>query len=68
VPRKTIPAEALVDLLRQLETLPARSHERREAVAQAARGYGVSEPTVYRALAERSLPEDCGVRIAARRA
>jgi hypothetical protein len=56
VPRKTIPAEALIDLSRQLETLPARSHARREAIAQAARGYGVSEPTLYRALAERCRP------------
>ena len=56
MPRKTIPSEALVDLTRQLEVLPPRSHERREAIAQAARGYGVSEPTVYRALAERCRP------------
>lgn len=57
MPRKTIPAEALVDLTRQLATLPARSHERRLAVAEAARGYGVSEPTLYRALAERCRPK-----------
>ncbi|MDB0542809.1 DDE-type integrase/transposase/recombinase [Ralstonia solanacearum] len=52
-----MPAEALIDLARQLSALPARSHERRLAVAEAARGYGVSEPTVYRALAERSRPK-----------
>ncbi|MGF6988064.1 hypothetical protein QFZ99_007628 [Paraburkholderia atlantica] len=57
VPRKTIPADALIDLARQLSALPVRSHERRLAVEEAARGYGVSEPTVYRALAERSRPK-----------
>lgn len=57
MPRKTIPAEVLVDLTRQLAALPARSHERRLAVAEAARGYGVSEPTLYRALAERCRPK-----------
>jgi hypothetical protein len=57
VPRKTIPAESLIDLTRQLAVLPVRSHERRLAVAEAARGYGVSEPTLYRALAERCRPK-----------
>jgi hypothetical protein len=57
VPRKAIPAEALIDLTRQLASLPPRSHERRLAVAETARGFGVSEPTLYRALAERCRPK-----------
>jgi len=56
VPRKTIPAEALIDLTRRLVALPARSHERRLIIAEAAQVFGVSEPTLYRALAERSRP------------
>jgi len=56
VPRKTIPAEALVDLTRRLVVLPVRSHERRLMIAEAAQVFGVSEPTLYRALAERSRP------------
>lgn len=56
MPRKTIPAEALIDLTRRLVALPARSHERRLIIAEAAQVFGVSEPTLYRALAERSRP------------
>jgi hypothetical protein len=56
VPRKTIPAEALIDLTRRLVVLPARSHERRLIIAESAQVFGVSEPTLYRALAERSRP------------
>jgi hypothetical protein len=56
VPRKTIPGEALIDLTRRLVMLPARSHERRLIIAEAAQVFGVSEPTLYRALAERSRP------------
>jgi len=36
--------------------MPARSHERRLIIAEAAQVFGVSEPTLYRALAERSRP------------
>ena len=57
MPRKTLPAEALVDLSRRLATLPSRSHERRLLVATTAMAYGVSEPTLYRALAERVRPK-----------
>ena len=57
MPRKTLPAEALVDLSRRLATLPPRSHERRLLVASAAHAYGVSEPTLYRALADRVRPK-----------
>jgi hypothetical protein len=56
VPRKTIPAEALIDLTRRLVVLPTRSHERRLIIAEAAQVFGVSEPTLYRALTERSRP------------
>lgn len=57
MPRKTLPAEALVDLSRRLATLPPRSHERRLLIASTAQAYGVSEPTLYRALAERGRPK-----------
>ncbi len=56
MPRKTIAAEALIDLTRRLVVLPVRSHERRLMIAEAAQVFGVSEPTLYRALAERSRP------------
>ncbi len=56
MPRKTIPAEALVDLTRRLAPLPPRSHERRLIIAEAAQVFGVSEPTLYRGLAERYRP------------
>ena len=55
--KKLIPAEVLVDLSRRLATLSARSHERRLVVAEAARALGVSEPTLYRALAKRYRPQ-----------
>ena len=57
VPKRLIPAEALVDLSRRLATLPPRSHERRLVVAEAAQAFGVSEPTLYRALAKRYRPQ-----------
>lgn len=55
--RRIIPAATLVDLVRRLATLPARSHERRLVIAETAHGYGVSEPTLYRALAECTRPK-----------
>jgi hypothetical protein len=57
VPQKLIPAEVLIDLSRRLATLSARSRERRLVVAEAARAFGVSEPTLYRALAKRYRPQ-----------
>jgi hypothetical protein len=51
VPRKAISAEALIDLHRQLATLAPRSHERRMVMHDTAALYGVSEQTLYRALA-----------------
>lgn len=50
MPRKTIPAEAQIDLTRRLVVLPPRSHERRLIIAESAQVFGVSEPTLYRAL------------------
>jgi hypothetical protein len=44
--RKAIAPEALLDLRRQLGTLPPRSTERRRLIQETAAFYGVSEPTV----------------------
>lgn len=57
MPRKIIPAEILIDLARRLAMLPARSHERRLIVSETAQAIGVSEQTLYRALAERYRPK-----------
>ena len=57
MPRKPIPAEALIDLTRRLATLAPRSHERRLMLGEAASLYGVSEQTLYRALAQRGRPK-----------
>jgi hypothetical protein len=57
VPTKQIAAEALLELHRRLATLPPRSHERRLVMQNTARLYGVSEPTLYRALAARGRPK-----------
>lgn len=57
MPRKIIPSETLIDLARRLALLPVRSHERRLVVAETAQAFGVSEPTLYRALAERCRPK-----------
>jgi hypothetical protein len=55
VPTKQISAEALLEL--RLATLPPRSHERRLVMQATARLYGVSEPTLYRALAAQGRPK-----------
>lgn len=55
--RKTLPAEALLDLRRRLEAFPARSSARREAVKEAASTYGVSQATLYRALQQSGKPK-----------
>ncbi len=57
MPRKIIPAEILIDLARRLAMLPARCHERRLIVSETAHAFGVSEQTLYRALAERCRPK-----------
>lgn len=54
---KPITVESLMDLQRRLGILPPRSHERRQVIQAAAQLYGVSEPTLYRALRERGRPK-----------
>jgi hypothetical protein len=56
MPRKAIPAEALVDLRRRLNQLPPRAPERRRIMQETAARYGVSEPTLYRAIEQRGKP------------
>jgi hypothetical protein len=60
MPRKAIASEALLDLRRQLGTLPPRSAERRRLIQEAAGFYGVSEPTLYRLLRQRRHPRSLG--------
>ena len=57
MPKKPIPVEVLIDLKRRLATFAPRSHERRLVIAEAAHVYGVSEQTLYRALAQQSRPK-----------
>jgi hypothetical protein len=57
MPKKPIPVEMLIDLKRRLAAFAPRSHERRLAIAEAAHVLGISEPTLYRALAQRSGPK-----------
>jgi hypothetical protein len=54
---KRVPPEAISDLHRRLSPLAPRSGERRLLVAEAARLYGVSTDTLYRALRERAVPK-----------
>jgi hypothetical protein len=56
MPKKRLVAEALIDLHRRLSALPSRSHDRRMIMRETAALYGVSEQTLYRALAERARP------------
>lgn len=56
MPRKAIPAEALVDLRRRLSQLPPRAPERRRIMQETAARYGVSEPTLYRAIEQHGKP------------
>src|SRR5687767_14391205 len=56
MPRKAIPAEALVDLRRRLSPLPARAPERRRLMQETAAFYGVSESTLYRAIQHQGPP------------
>jgi hypothetical protein len=55
--RKQISGEALIDLHRRLRVFPPRSHDRRFVMQEAAKLYGVSEQTLYRALRERTRPK-----------
>jgi hypothetical protein len=56
MPKKQLVAETLIDLHRRLNTLPTRSHERRMIMQETANLYGVSEQSLYRALAQRARP------------
>ncbi|HEY5707206.1 MAG TPA: hypothetical protein VIS96_16725 [Terrimicrobiaceae bacterium] len=56
MPKKQLVAEALIDLHRRLSALPSRSHDRRMIMQETANLYGLSEQTLYRALAERARP------------
>jgi hypothetical protein len=55
--RKPIPAEALLNLRRRLDTLPNRSRERRLVIEEIAALYDVSVDTLYRALRARMRPK-----------
>lgn len=54
---KRPPGEALVDLRRRLSLLSPRDPHRVETVTRAAQAYGVSVPTIYRALRELTRPK-----------
>ena len=60
MPHKAIAPEALLDLRRQLGTLPPRSAERRRLIQETAGFYDVSEPTLYRLLRQRKHPRSLG--------
>lgn len=55
--RLVIPAEALLDLQRRLQTFPPRSHERRIIIQQVAELYNISETTLYRELRAIGIPK-----------
>jgi hypothetical protein len=56
MPKKQLVGEALIDLHGRLSALPSRSHDRRIIMRETATLYGLSEQTLYRALAERARP------------
>jgi hypothetical protein len=53
---KQLPSEALLDLKRQLSTVPPRSAEHRQLIQATAEFYGLSESTLYKTLRERWKP------------
>jgi hypothetical protein len=55
--RKTIPAEALINLRRRLELLPARHPDRKTMLVSTADLYDVSRATLYRALQQHLRPK-----------
>ncbi len=67
MPKKQLVAETLIDLHRRLSTLPSRSHDRRMIMQETANLYGLSEQTLYRALAERARPKPCDAQTVVRR-
>lgn len=60
MPPPSIPAEAVIDLRRRIDTLPSRSAERRRVIQETAALYGVSEYTLYRALRASRQPRALG--------
>jgi hypothetical protein len=57
VPRKQIPASALVSLRQSLDLLPTRCPERKLLVESTASLYGISTDTLYRLLREQIRPK-----------
>ena len=55
--RKRIPAEALINLRRRLDGMPARGADRQALVTSTAELYGVSRATVYRAVRQVVRPK-----------
>jgi transposase len=55
--RKRIPSEALINLRRRLDALPARGADRQAVIANSAELYGVSRATVYRAVRQVVRPK-----------
>ena len=57
MPRKQVPASALVSLRQSLELLPVRCPERKRLVENTAHLYGISKDTLYRLLREQTRPK-----------
>ena len=57
MPRKSLPAEALLDLRRRLSVFPPRSKARHTIMEETAALYGVSQATLYRSLREQARPK-----------
>jgi hypothetical protein len=57
MPRKSIPAEALLDLRRRLSVFPPRSKARHTVMEETALLYGISQATLYRFLREQTRPK-----------
>jgi hypothetical protein len=55
--KKQIPHEAVLTLQRRLAGLPPRSHDRRQVIEETAELYGISEQSLYRALAQGRRPK-----------
>jgi hypothetical protein len=56
-PKKQLASEVLIDLHRRLSVLLSRSHERRMIMQETAHLHGISEQTLYRALAQIARPK-----------
>lgn len=54
---RQIPSEALVNLRRRLDVLPARHPDRKEILKSTAELYGISRATLYRALRQHLRPK-----------